>query len=173
MSLTTRPVTLTATALAYIGTIVAANWAVATIGPVPVGFGLVAPAGVYVAGLAFTLRDLLHEMAGTLVVLAAIAAGAAVSWLAASPALAVASAAAFGLSELADLAVYAPLRRRRWLFAVAASNTVGLLADSVLFLTLAFGNLAYLPGQIVGKAWMTVAAVALLAGWRRLRRAEA
>ena len=44
--------------LGYIATIFAANWAIVTLGPVPVGFGLVAPAGVYFAGLAFTLRDL-------------------------------------------------------------------------------------------------------------------
>jgi len=40
----------------------------------------------------------------------------------------------------------------------------------VLFLWLAFGGLTFLPGQLVGKAWMTVAAVALLAAVRRWRR---
>ena len=40
--------------VAYIACIVGANWAVATFGPVPVGFGLVAPAGVFFAGLTFT-----------------------------------------------------------------------------------------------------------------------
>jgi len=42
----------------YILTIFAANWAITQFGLVPVGFGLLAPAGVYFAGLAFTLRDL-------------------------------------------------------------------------------------------------------------------
>jgi hypothetical protein len=154
----------------YLGTIVAANWAVARFGTVAVGLGLVAPAGVYFAGLAFTLRDLLHELVGWRAVFAVIAAGAALSFWVATPSLALASAAAFGLSELADLLVYAPLRQRRWLVAVALSNVVGLLADSVLFLTLAFGSLTFLPGQVIGKAWMTALAVVLLAAGRRAYR---
>ena len=40
---------------------------------------------------------------------------------------------------------------------------VGKYLASVLFLWIAFGSLALLEGQIVGKAWMTAAAVALLA----------
>ena len=162
--------------LAYLGTIVAANWAITEFGVIPVGFGLLAPAGVLFAGLAFTLRDLLHETGGRWAVLAAIAAGAGLSFAVASPALAAASAAAFGLSEALDWAVYEPLRRRRWLTAVAVSNVIGLVVDSVLFLWLAFGSLAFLPGQIVGKGWVTLAAIVLLAVGRaawRLRRAEA
>jgi queuosine precursor transporter len=162
--------------LIYLGTIVAANWAITRYGAVPVGFGLAAPAGVYFAGLAFTLRDLLHDTAGRWAVLAAIAGGAVVSLGIATLRLAVASAAAFTLSELADLAVYEPLHRHRWLTAVAASNIVGLVVDSALFLWLAFGSLTYLPGQVVGKAWMTVLAMALLATGRRMwhrRRAAA
>jgi len=160
-------------AAAYLGTVVAANWAISRYGLVPVGFGLLAPAGVYFAGLAFTLRDLLHEAAGRWAVLAAITAGAALSALVASPRLALASAAAFGLSELADWGVYEPLRRRRWLMAVMASNAAGLAVDSVLFLWLAFGSLAFLPGQLVGKVWMTVLAVAVLAAGRLAYRHRA
>jgi uncharacterized PurR-regulated membrane protein YhhQ (DUF165 family) len=156
---------------AYLGTIIAANWAIATYGTVPVGFGLVAPAAVLFVGLAFTLRDLLHDVAGRWAVLAAVAVGAILSAAVAGPALALASGIAFGVSELADFAVYAPLRRRRWLLAVAASNVVGLVVDSLLFLWLAFGSLTFLPGQIVGKTWMTVLAVAVLAAWRCRREA--
>jgi uncharacterized PurR-regulated membrane protein YhhQ (DUF165 family) len=151
----------------YIGTVVAANWAIQRFGFVPVGFGLLAPAGVYFAGLAFTLRDLSHETLGRQWVVAAILVGAALSWLI-SPAFAVASAVAFVVSELADFAVYAPLRKRHWLGAVALSNTVGLVLDSILFLWLAFGSLAFLAGQIVGKGWMTAVAVLLLGGARAL-----
>lgn len=159
-----------ATFAAYAGTVVAANWAIAHYGIVPVGFGLVAPAAVWFAGLAFTLRDLLHDLAGRFAVLGAIAVGAALSFATSEPRVALASAAAFTLSELADLAVYEPLRRRRWLLAVTASNIVGIVVDSALFLGLAFGSLAFLPGQIVGKAWMTVLAVALLAAGRTVYR---
>lgn len=157
-------------AVAFVATVFAANWAIAEYGAVPVGFGLLAPAGVWFAGLAFTLRDALHEFGGRWAVLAAIGAGAGCSALVAPPALVVASAVAFGVSELADMAVYTPLRRRRWYTAVAASNVVGLVADSLLFLWLAFGSLAFLPGQVVGKAWMTLAAVGILAAVRWPRR---
>jgi hypothetical protein len=51
-------------ALCYVATIVGANWALATFGVVPVGFGLYAPAGVYFAGLAFTeLGQMLPRLA--------------------------------------------------------------------------------------------------------------
>ena len=152
--------------LGYIGTIFGANWALATFGLVPVGFGLLAPAGVYFAGLAFTFRDLTQEQLGRAWTFGAILVGAALSALV-SPQFALASGAAFLFSETADFLVYTPLRRTHWLGAVAASNTVGLVVDSALFLFLAFGSLAFLPGQIVGKAWMTALAVAALWLWRR------
>jgi queuosine precursor transporter len=156
------------TAALYVGTVFAANWAITTLGFVPVGFGLLAPAGVYFAGLAFTLRDLTHETLGRGAVLIAILIGAVLSMLI-SPALGFASGAAFLFSELADFAVYEPLRHKHWLGAVALSNTVGLAVDSALFLWLAFGSLTFLPGQIVGKATMTVLAViALWVGKRAL-----
>lgn len=162
---------------AFLGTVVAANWAITTYGIVPVGFGLAAPAGVYAAGIAFSLRDLLHEVGGRVWVLVAVAAGAALSIFVSAPAVAVASGVAFTLSELADLLVYEPLRRRGWLLAVGASNVVGLVVDSVVFLAIAFGSLSLLAGQIVGKAWMTVLAVLLLAvgraAWRRGREGRA
>src|SRR5215212_8959771 len=151
----------------YVAVIVLANWAISQFGFVPVGFGLMAPAGVYFAGLAFTLRDLVQERLGRTWTVGAIVAGAAVSAVI-SPQFALASGVAFLLSELADFAVYTPLRERNWLAAVALSNTVGLIADSALFLLLAFGGLDFLAGQIVGKLWMTVLAVALL--WTRRQR---
>jgi queuosine precursor transporter len=154
------------TVLAYISTVFLANWAIETFGIVGVGFGLNAPAGVYFAGLAFTLRDITHDTLGRRWVLAAIVAGALLSTIV-SPQFALASGAAFLLSELFDFAVYAPLRERHWMGAVVASNIVGLVADSILFLWLAFGSLAFLEGQVVGKAWMTLLAVPVLMLWRR------
>lgn len=157
----------TAFLLGYILTIFAANWAIANIGAVPVGFGLLAPAGVYFAGLAFTLRDLTQEKLGRRWVVIAILSGAVLSSLVSSQ-FALASGVSFLVSELADFAVYTPLRQKRWLGAVLASNTVGLAVDSVLFLSLAFGSLQFLPGQVLGKAWMTLLAIAVLSVWRRL-----
>lgn len=151
--------------IAYALTIFAANWAITYFGLVPVGFGLMAPAGVYFAGLAFTLRDAVQETLGRRWTLAAILIGSALSALLSGP-LALASGAAFLFSELLDFAVYTPLRRRSWLAAVAASNIVGLLADSAIFLWLAFGSLDFLAGQIVGKLWVTALAVVLIALYR-------
>jgi queuosine precursor transporter len=153
--------------IAYIATIFAANWAIVTFGLVPVGFGLMAPAGVYFAGLAFTFRDLTQDSLGRRWTYGAILIGAALSGLLSGP-LALASGVAFLVSETADLLVYTPLRRRHWLGAVAASNTVGLVIDSALFLWLAFGSLDFLIGQIVGKLWVTGVAVIILWGWRAL-----
>lgn len=151
---------------AYVGTIMAANWAISTFGVVPVGFGLLAPAGVYCAGLAFTLRDLLHEAFGRWPAVIAIGLGALLS-VSLGGRLALASGIAFLLSELADLAVYEPMRRQGWIRAVFASNLVGLVVDSALFLWLAFGSLSFLAGQVVGKTWMTLLAVAVLGVLRR------
>lgn len=157
--------------IAYVLTIFAANWAIQNFGVVPVGFGLSAPAGVYLAGLAFTLRDLTQDRLGRIWTAGAIVAGAALSAVV-SPQFAVASGVAFLVSELADFAVYTPLRERHWLGAVLASNVVGLVADSVLFLSLAFGSLQFLPGQVAGKAWMTLLAALVLSVWRRGRVAR-
>lgn len=152
----------------YIGTIFAANWVIGRYGFVPVGFGLMAPAGVYFVGLAFTLRDLTQESLGRTWTVAAIIIGATLSSLV-SPSFALASGGAFLLSESADFLVYTPLRKRNWLLAVAVSNTVGLVVDSVLFLALAFRSLDFIEGQIWGKFLMTIIAVALLAIWRHNR----
>ena len=167
--MTTRHTLALAVLAAYIATIAAANWLITHVGIVPVGFGLSAPAGVYAAGLAFTLRDLVQETAGRVAVVLAILAGAALSALL-SPGLALASGVAFLVSEFADFAVYQPLRRRHWLGAVALSGTVGAVVDSALFLWLAFGSLAFLPGQVAGKTWMTALAVLVLWAYRQRRR---
>jgi uncharacterized PurR-regulated membrane protein YhhQ (DUF165 family) len=158
---------------AYVATIPAANWLVAHYSQAPVGFGYTAPAGVYVVGLALVLRDLAREAAGRAAVIAAIAVGAALSWWLATPALAVASTVAFAAAETLDFAVYEPLRQRGLAVAVLASNAVGLLADSLIFLWLAFHSLAYLPGQLLGKTWMTLAAGVVIAAIARRRQAVA
>lgn len=151
--------------IAYVLTILAANLAIFYLGTIPIGLGLMAPAGVVFAGLAFSLRDAVHEALGRRHAIAAVIVGAALSATISGP-LALASGTAFLISELADLAVYSPLRRRSWLAAVVASNTVGAVVDSVLFLWLAFGSLDYLAGQVLGKSYATGLTVAAVALWR-------
>lgn len=150
----------------YIASIILANYLIVHYGLVSVGFGLLAPAGVYAAGVAFTARDVVQRTLGRHVVIAAILVGAGVSWWI-SPAFAVASATAFLVSEALDMTVFTPLEGRSLIGAVVASNTVGIVVDSVIFLWLAFGSLAFLNGQIVGKAWMTLAALPLVLLTRR------
>jgi len=158
-------------------TIPAANWLIGNAGTVcvangpcliPVAPGLMAPSGVIMIGIALVLRDLVQRRLGVGVAVGAIVAGAALSALIAPPALVLASAMAFLFSEFADLAVYTPLARRRLIAAVVGSSMVGLVVDSIVFLWLAFGSFEFLLGQIVGKAWMVLAAIPLVA-WLRHR----
>ena len=71
--------------------IVAANMATARLGFVPVGFGLVATAGTYAAGVCLVARDYLQDAAGWRGVAAFLAVGVVLSWVLSTPALAVAS----------------------------------------------------------------------------------
>jgi uncharacterized PurR-regulated membrane protein YhhQ (DUF165 family) len=158
----------------------AANWLIGNAGTfcvpdgpclIPVAPGVMAPSGVLMIGLALVLRDLVQRRLGLAWAFGAILSGTALSALLAPPALVVASAVAFLLSELADLGVYTPLQRRGLVLAVLASGLVGLLVDSVAFLWLAFGSLDLLAGQVLGKLWMVLAALPLL-HWLRRRDAR-
>lgn len=164
-----RRVGIVATIL-FVATVFAANWAVETFGIVSVGFGLMAPAGVYFAGLAFVFRDIVQHELGRPVAGAAILAGAGLSAIV-SPALALASSIAFLVSEFVDMAVFTSLERRGLMRSAVASNVAGAFVDSIVFLSIAFGSLAFLWGQVVGKVWITVAALPVLYLSRRLVRA--
>jgi queuosine precursor transporter len=152
----------------YLACIPAANWAINNIGTVefpggphtiPVGFGYSAPSGVLLIGAALAARDAVQRLVGKRAVLAAIAVGVALSYMI-NPAIATASAVAFGLGELADFAVFTPLAARgRLVAAVAASGVVGGIIDTFVFLQIAFGSTMFWQGQIIGKT-----AMALLGG---------
>jgi uncharacterized PurR-regulated membrane protein YhhQ (DUF165 family) len=145
----------------YVAMIYLANWALQRYGFIPIGFGLMAPAGVFFAGMAFSFRDLLQDEGGRRLVIIAIALGAGLAYTI-SPAFALASAVAFGLSELADFAVYTPLREKHRSGALVASNLVGSVVDSMLFLWIAFGSIAGWFGLSLGKAYMIVPSLLLL-----------
>jgi len=157
-------------------TIPAANWLIGHAGTtcvphglclVPVAPGLMAPSGVTMVGIALVLRDLVQRRLGTAISALAVLVGSGLSALYAPASLVVASATAFLLSEFADLAVYTPLARRRLVVAVIASSCAGLVVDSIVFLWLAFGSLEFLAGQVVGKAWMVLFSIPLVAWLRR------
>lgn len=162
---------------AFMACIPVANWMIGNVGTVcvpdgpcliPVAPDLKAPSGVLMIGLALVLRDLVQRRLGRVWVLAAIVAGAALSGFVAPAALVTASVVAFLLSELADFAVYTPLQERRLITAVVLSSAVGLIIDSVVFLQLAFGNLDYVAGQVIGKFWMVLLAIPAI-WWLRER----
>lgn len=166
-----------------LGSIIAANWVTTDYGFIPVGFGLEATAGTFLAGFALASRDAIQDTWGRWAVVGVILAGTALSFAVSEPFIAIASATAFGLAELLDFGVYTPLRAksrlgdRRWAVAVASSNVVGAVTDTVVFLGIAFGAASImpaLPGQIVGKMYATIlylAIGAVAAAWWRNRQA--
>lgn len=161
-----------AAAAGLIGSVVAANWLTAHYGLIPAGFGLLVPAGTYAAGAALAVRDALDRAGGLRWVLPTLAAGVILSAVLAGPQLATASAAAFALSELADLAGWRALRRRSIVAAIVVSNAVGAVVDTLVFLPLS--GLPVTPaavgGQLLVKGiWMTGAALLVLAAARALR----
>ncbi len=162
----------------YVAAILLANWLIATFPPIVVWPlpELRAPAGVLAAGFVFSFRNLTQETLGRRFSVLAILVGAALSYLVSANAqlggpllLPLASGLAFLLSETLDFAVYTPMRRRGWIRAMAASDLAGQVFDSAVFLTSAFGpgGLAFLAGQIVGKAWCTWVTVGVMILARR------
>lgn len=172
-----KHVTTAITVVAFLTSIVAANWMILHVGMQPdprgphmlyVWPGVLAPSAVYVVGVTLILRDFVQRRLNASVAFVLILVGAALSW-AFSPALAVASAAAFVASETADLLVFTALERYGFVRAMVGSNVVGLIVDSLIFLWLAFGSLAFIEGQLIGKAWATVVALLILLALRRRR----
>jgi uncharacterized PurR-regulated membrane protein YhhQ (DUF165 family) len=154
-----------ASAVAFIALVVASNWLTAH-------YGLVAgfvTAGTFTAGLVLAARDAVRETAGIWASLGCIAAGVLASAVMAGPQLALASGAAFALSELADTAVYEPLRKRSKTRALAWSNLVGAVVDSLLFLAIAgFPIWPAVTGQIAVKWVMAVGLPLLIVGVLRV-----
>lgn len=159
----------------YVASIAGANWMISHVGhrvpgahELPVGFGLEAPSGVYLAGLTFVARDVLQRLAGARAGVVAIIVGAIISWEVSSASLALASGATFLLSESCDFLVYTPLQAKSFPLAVLGSGIVSDAVDSTVFLTLAGIPLSLaLPGQLVGKAWLVLAGGLVAAMLRR------
>jgi hypothetical protein len=164
-----------ASAALFLATIVAANYLTTHYGLVSIGFGLAVTAGTFAAGFALYARDEVQDAAGRTAVVALIIVGALLSYVVSSGRIALASGVAFCLSELCDMAVYTPLRERSWAGAVVASNAVGGLVDSLVFLSVAgFGlTVGNVAGQWLVKMAVTVATVALVGGARYALRRNA
>lgn len=160
--------------LVFLLTIPLANFLIGNVGTVcvdngpcliPVGFGLMAPSGVLLIGLALVARDWLQELTNWKWAAVAVVLGSLLSLWTSNPFIAIASASAFFVAEMFDLAVYTPLRKKGKHLAVLASGVVGAVVDSSLFVYLAFGSLEFSLGNTVGKLYAT-AIVALWLYWR-------
>ncbi len=156
----------------YFGLVILANW-LASRYVVSVGFGRVAPAGVFCIGGVLVLRDWLQQLRGLLWTMPLVYAAGLASWAIGDAAgwtslekIAVASVIAFTVSETVEAVVFTPLRRRNLTLGVALSATVGNALDSWLFLQLAFNSQAFFVGQFIGKGEMIALGTALTL-WRR------
>jgi len=128
-------------ALIYIATLVAANIAIAWLGPsaMPViAFLLI--------GLDLTLRDRLHDQWQGKYLwprMFALIVGAGVISYALNPVsgrIAIASVTAFSVASLADAIVYHLLKGRSWSIRANGSNVVGATVDSLIFPLIGFGT---------------------------------
>lgn len=156
-----------AAAAAFVALVAGSNWLTDRFGMVA---GLVT-AGTFTAAAVLAVRDIVREQGGRLAALGCVAVGAALSWLLADPFIAVASAVAFGVSEIVDAAVYEPLRESGRLRAAAVSNVVGAVVDSVLFLWIAgFVVWPAAATQTVTKWVVCVVPLVIVGGARALLR---
>lgn len=155
----------------YALTVPLANWFISHVGTlcvengpclIPVGFDLMAPSGVLFIGLSLVLRDWLQELANWKWSIWAILIGGVLSFITASPFIAVASMVAFIVAELFDLGVYTPLKEKGKHLAVLASGIVGAFVDSALFVWLAFGSFELSLGTFVAKVYASVAVATYL-----------
>jgi queuosine precursor transporter len=168
VSVSRRFVWTSAAFVIYVTAIVLSNWLITHVG-IPagpgthltqVGFGLLAPSGVWAAGVSFPARDVVQRTGGRWLGIAAIILGAAISWRISSPVIAVASGGTYLISESLDMAVYSRLQRRWFLAGVTVSSLIAAAVDSLVFLRWAGlpAGWAAWGGLFVGKTWMILAA---------------
>jgi queuosine precursor transporter len=167
----------------YVGVVVTAQVSANKIVELPFT-DLAAPAGTYLIGLALALIEAAHHTAPTRrdgwknaqVMIAMGFAGSAVlaiwiaivnemkgvgldrfSFLAGTWRIVVGSLAAFAVSETVDNGLGAWMRGRvPDPLRVISTNAVSIPLDSLVFLSIAFGSLAFFDGQIVAKMAATV-----------------
>ncbi len=147
--------------------IVAVNYGFSVVPLIALPDGTMWPPMSLAVGMVFVVRDFAQREVGHRVLLAMLL-GAALSYVMADPYVAVASAAAFLVSETADWAVYS-LTRRPLASRVLLSSLVSTPLDSVVFLW-GIGHLSA-AGVITMTASKLVGALAVW--WMLRRRAEA
>jgi uncharacterized PurR-regulated membrane protein YhhQ (DUF165 family) len=119
------------TLAAYILCVVGCNVLFTTLPPVSL-FGQMIPPASLLAGGVFVVRDFAHRNHPRAVI-AAMAVATLISYALASPVIAVASAAAFAVSEAADYAVFRWSSGSFWR-RVLLSSAIAVTLDTALFL---------------------------------------
>lgn len=150
--------------LAYVIAILVLNLGFSYVPMVDLGFGLFSPMAI-LAGAIFVLRDYAQKQSGHYVLLG-MAAGAALSFALADPFVALASVAAFLISELADYALYT-LTKKPFAQRVLISSLVSTPIDTAVFLYM-------INGMTVGTFLLMVGAklVAAVFIWAAYRADE-
>ena len=148
----------------YIALIVAVNSAFTQVPSIALPDGTVWPPVALIVGFVFVVRDFAQREVGHRVLLAMLA-GAGLSYYMADPFVAVASAAAFAVSELVDWAVYSftgrPLSQR-----ILYSSALGAPIDSGVFLA----GIGLFSATGVAAMTLSKMAGALLVWWIVRRR---
>lgn len=154
----------------YLSSIVFANWLVAKYGIIDLGI-IKTPAGVFLIGITFTLRDFVQREWGDIHVwfwmLLATAITTLMNWH-----IALASCSAFLVSETLDWIVYKfagmDLKKR-----IIISNAFSIPIDSCVFIWIAFGfNLEVIIGQSIIKYLFGLAGLLFLF-MKRYQKVEA
>jgi queuosine precursor transporter len=100
--------------------------------------------------IAFLVTDITNRLLGPAVarrvVYCGFALAVALSILAATPRIAIASGTAFLVGQLLDIGIFNHLRQRSWWQAPAFSSLIGSAADTAVFFTLAFAAALVLLG---------------------------
>lgn len=124
--------------------------------------------GAFIYPIAFLVNDLTNRRFGARaarrVVYFGFFAGLIVSWWLATPRLAIASGTAFLFSQLLDIAVFSPLRRRSWWQAPLAGAITGAVLDTVLFFAVAFAPSFAFIDMLTGQADQSIIANATIFG---------
>lgn len=144
--------------LGFLASIPFANWWLTQHGMWDVSHLGMVPSAVWVVAFSFVLRDLAQITLGRTWAWAAIAVGTVLTWWLATPALAVASGAAFLWSESTDALIFTPLASRgRFALGVFISGVAASAVDSAIFMRLAFDSWEWWPLFIVKSLFVLAA----------------
>lgn len=156
-------------AIVYVALIALVNWAFAVIPLVELPGGDLWSPVALIVGFVFVVRDFAQRAIGHKVLFAMLA-GCAISWWMASPALALASAGAFAIGELADWSMYT-FTKKPFSQRILYSSLLGVPLDSVFFLS--FIGIASPGGIAIMSASKLFGAFAVFLLVRRRERAVA